>query len=311
MEDNQEKTENEKNEPQNENNSAQKIEENNKVKEEEERKEENIEKGNETKNNNTENNNNGSNEPKNGNNENNNNDDIIKKNQEYEKIIEELKLSLQQKEKNLEELKLKVEENEKNLFQIKNEKMQIQKKNINLQTNIATLQARIEKINNEKNENNSKLELEVKNLNASLEDLKSQNKIINQAAKQIFIQYLTNDLYIESIEKCFNTQDINKYFENTYNLSEHIKPNIIIEYWKNLLTKNKELVNKIDQYNLDTSLENILKEFENFKNLEEIKKIENQEFIIKLLQEMTDYITNLRKTIMNQSNTIEEKKYGK
>jgi chromosome segregation ATPase len=136
--------------------------------------------------------------------------------------------------------------------------------------------------------------------------MKTQNKIMNQAAKQIFMQYLTNDIYIESIENCFNTQDVNKYFENIYNLSAQIKPNIIIDYWKNLLSSNKELVKTIEQYNLDTSLENKINEFSNFKKVEDINKDENQQFIIKLLKEMTEYISNLRKTIMNQSNTFED-----
>ena len=125
------------------------------------------------------------------------------------------------------------------------------------------------------------------------------------------MQYLTNDIYIEQIEKCFNNQDMNKYFDNIYKLSEYIKPNIIIDYWKNILTKNKELVNNIEKYNLDTSLEKILKEFNKMNKSEEIGKKENQEFIVHLLQEMNDYITNLRKTIMKQSNNIEEIKNQK
>ena len=149
------------------------------------------------------------------------------------------------------------------------------------------------------------------NLQKITEDLRTENKIMNQAAKQIFLQYLTNDMYIESIEKCFNIQDINKYFENIYNLSEHIKPNIIIDYWKNLLNQNKGLVNEIEKYNLNISLQNKINDFNNFKKLEDINKKENQEFIIELLKEMTDYINKLRKTIMNQSNNMESLKNEK
>ena len=141
--------------------------------------------------------------------------------------------------------------------------------------------------------------------------MKAENKIMNQATKQIFLQYLTNDMYIESIEKCFNIQDINKYFDNIYKLSEHIKPNIIIDYWKNLLTKNKDLVNEIEKYNLNISLENIKNNFNKFKKLEDITKIDNQEFIIELLKEMADYIAKLRRTIMNQSNNMESLKTEK
>lgn len=222
------------------------------------------------------------------------------------KTIEELKLNLQQKEKELEELKSKEEEKDKSISEIKNEKVQLQKKNLTLQTKISSLQVQVEQLNKNKTENDSKIDSEINSLKTSLEDMKTQNKIMNQAAKQIFMQYLTNDIYIESIENCFNTQDVNKYFENIYNLSAQIKPNIIIDYWKNLLSSNKELVKTIEQYNLDTSLENKINEFSNFKKVEDINKDENQQFIIKLLKEMTEYISNLRKTIMNQSNTFED-----
>ena len=44
-----------------------------------------------------------------------------------------------------------------------------------------------------------------------MRDLKTENKIMNQAVKQIFKkQYI----YIEPIEKSFITKDINKDFEN-------------------------------------------------------------------------------------------------
>ena len=93
---------------------------------------------------------------------------------------------------------------------------------------------------------------------------------MNQATKQIFLEYLTNDIYIESIEKCFNIQDIHKYFDNVYNLSEHIKPNIIIDYWKNILNKNAGIVNEIEKYNLNISLVTQLNNFNKLKKIEEI-----------------------------------------
>ena len=144
--------------------------------------------------------------------------------------------------------------------------------------------------------------LKYKNLKKSIEEISNKNKIMNQVTKQIFLKYLTNDIYIELIEKCFNEQDINKYFDNIYKLSEYIQPNIIIDYWKNILTKNKELVNNIEKYNLDTSLELSIKELNKINKIDDVNKKNHQEFIVHLLKEMNDYITNLRKTIMKQSN---------
>ena len=233
------------------------------------------------------------------------------KNQEYTKIIDELKLNLQEKDNLLKDLKTQEVEKEKILENLKKEKEFLQKNNTDLHTSISTLQTKIDQVNKEKASNDTKFEAEINNLKKSIDDLKTESKIMNQAAKQIFLQYLTNDIYIEPIEKCFNSQDINKYFENIYNLSEHIKPNIIIDYWKNLLAKNKELVNIIEKYNLDMSLENKINDFNKLKTLEDINKIENQEFIITLLKEMSDYITSLRKTIMNQSNNADDLKKQK
>ena len=211
----------------------------------------------------------------------------------------------------MEDLKTQEAEKEKIIEEIKKEKIFLQKNNTDLQTNLFTLQTKIDQMDKEKTTIGSKSEVEINNLKKAIEDLNTEKQIMNQAAKQIFLQYLTNDIYIEPIEKCFNSQDINKYFENIYNLSEHIKPNIIIDYWKNLFSKNKELITNIENYNLDMSLENKIKDFNALNKIEDINKKENQEFIITLLQEMSDYIISLRKTIMNQSNNIEELKKQK
>ena len=208
-------------------------------------------------------------------------------------------------------LNIKITESLKNSEIINNEKINLGKINKQLESNIKVLKEKYNQIKSEKETIISKKEIEINKLNKSIEEITNKNHIINQASKQIFLKYLTNDIYIEQIEKCFNSQDINKYFDNIYKLSEYIRPNIIIDYWKNILAKNKDLVNNIEKYNLDTSLDKILKGFNNIKKLEEVNKKENQEFIVQLLQEMTDYITNLRKTIMKQSNSIEEIKNQK
>ena len=208
-------------------------------------------------------------------------------------------------------LNIKISESLKNSEIINNEKINLGKINKQLESNIKVLKEKYNQIKSEKETIISQKETEINKLNKSIEEITNKNHIINQASKQIFLQYLTNDIYIEQIEKCFNIQDINKYFDNIYKLSEYIRPNIIIDYWKNILAKNKDLVNNIEKYNLDTSLDKILKGFNNIKKLEEVNKKENQEFIVQLLQEMTDYITNLRKTIMKQSNSIEEIKNQK
>ena len=208
-------------------------------------------------------------------------------------------------------LNIKITESLKNSEIINNEKINLGKINKQLESNIKVLKEKYNQIKSEKETIISKKEIEINKLNKSIEEITNKSHIINQASKQIFLQYLTNDIYIEQIEKCFNIQDINKYFDNIYKLSEYIRPNIIIDYWKNILAKNKDLVNNIEKYNLDTSLDKILKGFNNIKKLEEVNKKENQEFIVQLLQEMTDYITNLRKTIMKQSNSIEEIKNQK
>ena len=208
-------------------------------------------------------------------------------------------------------LNIKITESLKNSEIINNEKINLGKINKQLESNIKVLKEKYNQIKSEKETIISQKETEINKLNKSIEEITNKNHIINQASKQIFLQYLTNDIYIEQIEKCFNIQDINKYFDNIYKLSEYIRPNIIIDYWKNILAKNKDLVNNIEKYNLDTSLDKILKGFNNIKKLEEVNKKENQEFIVQLLQEMTDYITNLRKTIMKQSNSIEEIKNQK
>ena len=208
-------------------------------------------------------------------------------------------------------LNIKISESLKNSEIINNEKINLGKINKQLESNIKVLKEKYNQIKSEKETIISQKETEINKLNKSIEEITNKSHIINQASKQIFLQYLTNDIYIEQIEKCFNSQDINKYFDNIYKLSEYIRPNIIIDYWKNILAKNKDLVNNIAKYNLDTSLDKILKGFNNIKKLEEVNKKENQEFIVQLLQEMTDYITNLRKTIMKQSNSIEEIKNQK
>ena len=208
-------------------------------------------------------------------------------------------------------LNIKITESLKNSEIINNEKINLGKINKQLESNIKALKEKYNQIKSEKETIISQKETEINKLNKSIEEITNKSHIINQASKQIFLQYLTNDIYIEQIEKCFNIQDINKYFDNIYKLSEYIRPNIIIDYWKNILAKNKDLVNNIEKYNLDTSLDKILKGFNNIKKLEEVNKKENQEFIVQLLQEMTDYITNLRKTIMKQSNSIEEIKNQK
>ena len=208
-------------------------------------------------------------------------------------------------------LNIKITESLKNSEIINNEKINLGKINKQLESNIKVLKEKYNQIKSEKETIISQKETEINKLNKSIEEINNKSHIINQASKQIFLQYLTNDIYIEQIEKCFNIQDINKYFDNIYKLSEYIRPNIIIDYWKNILAKNKDLVNNIEKYNLDTSLDKILKGFNNIKKLEEVNKKENQEFIVQLLQEMTDYITNLRKTIMKQSNSIEEIKNQK
>ena len=223
---------------------------------------------------------------------------------EYETKIKEL-------QKLNDSLNIKITESLKNSETINNEKINLGKINKQLESNIKVLKEKYNQIKSEKETIISQKETEINKLNKSIEEITNKSHIINQASKQIFLQYLTNDIYIEQIEKCFNIQDINKYFDNIYKLSEYIRPNIIIDYWKNILAKNKDLVNNIEKYNLDTSLDKILKGFNNIKKLEEVNKKENQEFIVQLLQEMTDYITNLRKTIMKQSNSIEEIKNQK
>lgn len=53
------------------------------------------------------------------------------------------------------------------------------------------------------------------------------------------------------------------------------------------------------------NLQNKINDYNDLKALGDINKIKNQQFIISLLKEMTDYITSLGKTIMNQSNNVE------
>ena len=204
------------------------------------------------------------------------------------------------------------------ISKIKNELLSSNKEknnlaNINkqLELNNKMINEKYEQLNTEKENLNIKYSKEIQNLKSSIDELNNKNRIMNQATKQIFLQYLTNDIYIEKIEKCFNNQDINKYFDNIYSLSEYIRPNLIIDYWKNIITKNKDLVNDIEKYNLDTSLEIKLKQLNKINKLEDVNKKENQEFIVQLLQEMKDYISNLRKTIMKQSNSMEEIKKQK
>ena len=230
--------------------------------------------------------------------------EINKKLSEYENKIKELQLINNS-------LKMNVSENQKITANLQNEKMILENTNKQLESNIKILKEKYEQIKSEKETIKSNCIKEINNLKNLLEEMNNKNRIISQATKQIFLQYLTNDIYIEKIEKCFNSQDINKYFDNIYNLSEYIRPNIIIDYWKNILTKNKDLVDNIEKYNLDTSLEIKLKELNKIKKFEDVNKKDNQEFIIQLLQEMNDYITNLRKTIMKQSNTMEEIKNQK
>ena len=169
-------------------------------------------------------------------------------------------------------LNIKITESLKNSEIINNEKINLGKINKQLESNIKVLKEKYNQIKSEKETIISKKEIEINKLNKSIEEITNKNHIINQASKQIFLQYLTNDIYIEQIEKCFNIQDINKYFDNIYKLSEYIRPNIIIDYWKNILAKNKDLVNNIEKYNLDTSLDKILKGFNNIKKLEEVNK---------------------------------------
>ena len=233
-----------------------------------------------------------------------NEDKMNKKILEYETKIKEM----QQLNNNL---NIKVSENEKISQTLNKEKINLENINKQLTSNLKTIKEKYEQIKSEKETITSNYKKDINNLKKSLEESINKSRIMNQATKHIFLQYLTNDIYIEPIEKCFNEQDINKYFDNIYKLSEFIRPNIIIDYWKNILTKNKDLVNNIEKYNLDTSLENVVKEYDKIKKLEDVNKKEHSEFIIQLLQEMNDYITNLRKTIMKQSNNIEEIKNQK
>jgi len=242
-------------------------------------------------------------------------DDIDKNNKKNEEKINQKILEYENKIKELQNinnsLKLKFLETQKYIVTFQNEKTILENKNKQLESNIKIIKEKYDQIKSEKETLKTNCIKEINNLKNSLEEMNNKNRIINQATKQIFLQYLTNDIYIEKIEKCFNSQDINKYFDNIYNLSEYIRPNIIIDYWKTILTKNKDLVDNIEKYNLDTSLDIKLKELNKIKKFEDVNKKDNQEFIVQLLQEMNDYITNLRKTIMKQSNTMEDIKNQK
>ena len=59
------------------------------------------------------------------------------------------------------------------------------------------------------------------------------------------------------------------------------------------------------------NLQNKINDYNELKTLGDINKIENKQFIITLLKEMTDYITSLGKTITNQSNNVEDFKKQK
>ena len=193
-----------------------------------------------------------------------NNKEIITNNENdklNEQNMEQKILDYEAKLKEIQDINIslnnKISNNELNLQAIKIEKINLEKRNNELESKIKILKENYEKTNSEKERIILENKSEMKKLQQDLDDMNNNNMIINQATKQIFLQYLTNDIYIEQIEKCFNNQDINKYFDDIYKLSEYIKPNIIIDYWKNILTNNKDLVNNIEKYNLDTSLEKI------------------------------------------------------
>ena len=234
---------------------------------------------------------------------------------EDNKLIEEnenMKNKLSEYENKIKELRQLNDSLNIKLFQNQNnENKNIENLKIKYESDIKAFKEKYDQIKSEKEGINIKYGNEIKNLKKSIEEISNKNRIMNQVTKQIFLKYLTNDIYIELIEKCFNEQDINKYFDNIYKLSEYIQPNIIIDYWKNILTKNKELVNNIEKYNLDTSLELSIKELNKINKIDDVNKKNHQEFIVHLLKEMNDYITNLRKTIMKQSNNIEEIKNQK
>ena len=72
----------------------------------------------------------------------------------------------------------------------------MQNDNKNFELNISTLKNKIEELNKEKSTNEAKFKSEMNNQQKIYEDLKAENKIMNQSTKQIFLQYLTNDMYI-------------------------------------------------------------------------------------------------------------------
>ena len=127
-------------------------------------------------------------------------------------------------------LNIKISVNENNFLIIKNEKINLEKINNQLESNIKILKESYEKSISEKEIIISKNKSEMKKLQKNIDSINNKNTIINQATKQIFLQYLTNDIYIEQIEKCFNNQDMNKYFDTYITEEDKKKTDVYMKY---------------------------------------------------------------------------------
>jgi chromosome segregation ATPase len=244
-------------------------------------------------------------------------DKVIEDNQSklkhYESMFSEYEFKFNDYESKLSSLS----ENLKTYEKISEEKSQLDSELRESKIKISSLERDIENSTKDKSEVTSleqKLrsyqDIEAKHLQEYKKLSDSLSKL-SQTFKQFFLMLLEEDIFIDVIEKSFNSQNIHSdsFFEDVYRLSKFIKPKYHFKIYHTLLSDDI-LLEKLSKFNLDSNVENLIQEYLDLKSLDQLIKLESKEekenFLKKLLLELCSYFENLNKTLSKQNKTISD-----
>lgn len=155
---------------------------------------------------------------------------------------------------------------------------------------------------------NKELNEKIKEITTVKENIDKNYKTIIQTFKQFFLLLLSDDIFIDSIEKVFKTSNDDKFFELVYGLAKYIKPKIIFDYKKSFILTNTDSLTKVDKYNL-ISFKEIKSKYSDIKSLDLLLKENDStenDFIYTLTNELTSYVDSLNSSVLSMTKKNDE-----